>query len=63
MNFDTEIRKVEQILKGRFDNPQDRRYWEDKLEQLKSRKESYENNLRIRNEYMKGVNAWHEGLR
>lgn len=63
MNFDTEIRKVEQILRGRFDNPQDKRFWEDKLEQLKSRKESYENNSRIRNEYMKGVSAFHNLLK
>lgn len=56
--FNEDIKKIHDILKGQFTTKQDRQYWIDKLEELEKRKESYKNNLQIRNDYMKGVKAY-----
>ena len=55
MNLEQEIAKVENILRGRFDNPNDKRYWEDKLQELRSRLATAKANEAYFKSYEKGV--------
>lgn len=58
MNLDNEIRKVENILTGRFTNPSDRKYWEDKLQELKIKKATSIENEKYFRSYERGVDAF-----
>ena len=44
MDIDAEIRKVKQILTGRFSNPVDKAYWEHRLRELEVKKSTQKNN-------------------
>lgn len=57
MNIDSEINKVKSILRGRFDKPEDKRYWEDKLADLERRKYTMQENEKYFRNYEKGVPA------
>ena len=57
MNFDKEIAKVENILKGKFAEPSDKQYWVDKLNELKRRKQTVIDNERYFKSYEKGIQS------
>lgn len=61
MNIDDEIRKVENILTGRFNSDADRKVWEDKLRELQIKKQTEINNASYFRSYEKGVDAFKNG--
>ena len=58
MDIDNEIRKVENILTGRFDSYEDRKYWEDKLRELQIKKQTIAQNDQFFKSYERGVDAF-----
>lgn len=58
MDFDKEINNIKSILRGKFADPNDRKYWEDKLRELETRKTTSKMNEQFFKSYEKGVDAF-----